>query len=62
MQEDALEGTAGTGHNDAPVSETYMVQTFLTMSESREGLSVGSAGSLQQDPALACPGRVMPCR
>lgn len=38
MQEDALEGTADTGHKDAPVSETNMVHTFLTMSESREGL------------------------
>lgn len=47
MQEDALEGTAGTGHKDAPVRETDMVRTFLTMSESREGLTVGSAGSLR---------------
>ena len=62
MQEDALEGTVGTGHKYAPVSKTDTVHTFLTTSEFREGLMVGSGGSLQQDPALACPGRVMPCR
>lgn len=35
---------------------------FLSTSESREGVTVGSVGSLPQDPALASPGRVTPCK